>query len=119
MSTEDAQYHGGISSLQWMNTINQDRVGISSINVEYVQYGVGITSVSWKMFSTVVEYHKYSGGCSVQLRDITSKVEEHYRYSGESQDTVQCGKELHFNACLSDQSIENDMFIDGVLQERS
>ena len=36
--------------------------------VEGIQYGGGISSVRWKIFSTNVSHHQYGGASSVQWR---------------------------------------------------
>ncbi len=67
----DVQYSGGISSVQWRDTIS---------TVEDIQYSGGISSVQWRdIISTVEGYHQYSGGMSpVQCKPNSSKKSAPY-----------------------------------------
>ena len=47
--------------------------------VEGIQYGGGISSVRWKIFSTDVSHHQYEGASSVQQRACSMDL-SHYQY---------------------------------------
>ena len=50
--------------------------------VEGIQYGGGISSIRWKIFSTDVSHHQYEGGASsIQLRACSIDL-SHHQYRG-------------------------------------
>ena len=50
--------------------------------VEGIQYGGGISSIKWKIFSTDVSHHQYGGGASsVQWRACRMDL-SHHQYRG-------------------------------------
>ena len=48
--------------------------------VEGIQYGGGISSIRWKIFSTDVSHHQYGGESSVQWRPACSMDLSHHQY---------------------------------------
>ena len=54
------QYGGGISSIRWM---------IFSTDVSHHQYGGGASSVQWRACSIDLSHHQYRGGVQYMATD--------------------------------------------------
>ena len=50
--------------------------------VEGIQYGGGISSVRWKIFSTYVSHNQYGGASSVQWRACSMDLSHHQYREG-------------------------------------
>ena len=62
---EGIQYGGGISSIRWK---------IFSTDMSHHQYGGGVSSVQWRVCSIDLSHHQYRGGCAVHGYDTAQGV---------------------------------------------